>query len=132
MPAADPASASPAAIGPTQTRSALEIFSKIAENWGLTTDQQIALLGSPARSTFFKWKKEGGTLPVDTQERISHVLSIHKALEILLPEPNIADQWMRRSNRAFDDDTALERALSGLAGLYRGETIFGCAARRLR
>lgn len=105
-------------IDTAQTRDALEIFSEIAEHWGLSTDQQINLLGSPARSTFFKWKKEGGTLPADTQERLSHLYSIYKALEILLPDTSVADGWMKRSNRAFAGESALERALTGLSGVY--------------
>ena len=42
--------------------AAMEAFSNLAEDWGLNTDEQITLLGSPGRSTFFKWKKEGGNL----------------------------------------------------------------------
>src|SRR3546814_20291947 len=57
----------------------LDAFTPIAEAWGLSTDDQIRLLGSPARSTFFKWKKEGGALPRDTADRISHLLAICKA-----------------------------------------------------
>jgi hypothetical protein len=33
----------------------------------------------------FKWKKDGGSLPRDTVERVSHLLAIHKALEICYP-----------------------------------------------
>src|SRR3954466_811968 len=103
---------------PDRDRAAFTAFTKLGELWGLSADQQIILLGSPARSTFFKWKKEGGTLPTDTQERLSHLLSIHKALEILVPDIRLADQWVRQPNRAFGGETALERALSSLAGLY--------------
>ena len=112
------AAARPAAIEPARTRETLEIFSAIADNWGLTAEQQIQLLGSPGRSTFFKWRKEGGSLPADTQERISHVFNIHKALEILLPDPRLADMWLRQPNRVFADESALDRALSGASGLY--------------
>ncbi len=108
----------PAAIAPAQTREALEIFVAMADSWGLTTDQQINLLGSPARSTYFKWKKEGGTLPPDTQERLSHLFSIYKALEILVPDQALAGQWLSRPNRIFGGESALERALSSQAGLY--------------
>lgn len=105
-------------IDPARTREALEIFTAIAENWGLSSEQQIILLGSPGRSTFFKWKKEGGVLPSDTQERISHLYNIHKALEILIPDTKLADEWIKRPNRAFDNEAPLDRALTGLAGLY--------------
>lgn len=119
MPASAPAAAaSPAAFEPARTSEILQIFSTIADHWDVPTDQQIVLLGSPARSTFFKWKKEGGTLPSDTQERISHLFNIYKALEILAPDPVLADRWIRQPNRAFGGESALERALTSLAGLY--------------
>ena len=57
---------------------ALDVFTPLAEAWGLSTDEQMRLLGSPPRSTFFKWKKDGGTLPRDTIERISNLLAIWK------------------------------------------------------
>src|SRR3546814_11817057 len=79
----------------------LDAFTPIAEAWGLSTDDQIRLLGSPARSTFFKWKKEGGALPRDTAERISHLLAIWKALQILFTDPQRSDGWLRRSNAFF-------------------------------
>jgi hypothetical protein len=105
-------------VDPSRTSDALRVFTAVADNWGLSIDQQIVLLGSPARSTFFKWKKEGGSLPTDTQERLSHIFSIHKALEIVIPDDGLADQWIKRANPVFGGETALERALSGLAGLY--------------
>ena len=36
----------------------LRAFFKIARDWDLSTEEQIILLGSPGRSTFFKWKKD--------------------------------------------------------------------------
>jgi len=102
---------------PAQT--ALAVFFSIAEAWSLTTDQQILLLGSPARSTFFKWKKEGGLISSDMAERISHLVSIYKALQILFPNPEIANLWLRRSNKYFDDCSALDVMRSGkLADIY--------------
>lgn len=98
----------------------LEAFFAIAERWRLSTDDQIRLLGSPGRSTFFKWKKEGGTVPADTLERISHLLSIWKALRILFTVDERGDQWMRRSNEFFDGSTALDILLNGgVADIYR-------------
>ena len=41
-------------------------FLALAELWRLSTDQQITLLGAPARSTYFKWKKDGGSMSPDT------------------------------------------------------------------
>lgn len=102
--------------------AALRTFFRIAELWGLTAEQQMRLLGSPARSTYFRWKKHGAEqLPRDTLERISYVLGIYKALQILLPDPAAADAWVRKPNAAapFGGRPALERLLSGnVADLY--------------
>jgi len=98
----------------------LEAFFAIADRWKLSTDEQIRLLGSPGRSTFFKWKKEGGALPTDTLERISHLLSVWKALRILFTVDERAEQWVRRSNDFFDGETALDVMLEGgVADIYR-------------
>ena len=91
----------------------MEAFQRLAELWQLSTEDQIQLLGSPGRSTFFKWKKEGGTLPKDTNERISHLLAIFKALEIILPDERVADGWVRRPNAFFKDQSALDVMRNG-------------------
>lgn len=98
----------------------MDAFTKLAEDWGLSTDEQLTLLGSPGRSTFFKWKKSGGNLPQDTIERISHILSIYKSLQILLPNPESADGWIKKPNAYFDDRSALEVMLDGqVIDIYR-------------
>lgn len=102
-----------AAAGDPRDRTALDAFLKISELWGLTADQQITLLGSPGRSTFFKWKKDGGALPSDTVERISHIFNIYKCLNILFPDPARADAWVRRANRFWNEQSALDRMLVG-------------------
>src|SRR5947208_6467308 len=77
-------------------RAALRTFFRICEFWDLDTAQQMKLLGTASRSTFFKWKKEGAAaLPRDTLERISYILSIYKALQILLPNEDAADSCVR-------------------------------------
>jgi len=93
--------------------SELAAFFKVCDRWSLTADQQIVLLGSPARSTFFKWKKERAALSQDTRERISHVISIYKALEILFTDPTRSDGWIRRPNIYFNGKTALDVLLGG-------------------
>lgn len=91
----------------------LEAFSRIADRWRLSTDDQIKLLGSPGRSTFFKWKKEGGSLPPDTVERLSHMLSIWKALRILFTIDERGEEWIRKPNEFFDGASALDIMLQG-------------------
>lgn len=98
------------------SRPALRTFFRIAELWGLSVDEQMALLGVTARSTFFKWKKDAdAVVPKDTLERISYVLGIYKALQILLPDEKAADAWIKRPNTAplFGGRSALDRMLSG-------------------
>lgn len=59
------------------------------------------LLGNPPPSTYFKWKKQqAGNLPRDVLERISYILGIYKALQILLPDPARADGWIKAPNAA--------------------------------
>jgi hypothetical protein len=94
----------------------LRTFFRIAALWKLSVDEQITLLGSPARSTYFRWKKEGATaLPRDVLERLSYLLGIFKALQVLLPDEAAADGWVRRPNDAapFGGRSALDRMLSG-------------------
>lgn len=101
---------------------ALRTFFRIADEWELSSDEARTLLGSPPRSTFFLWKKTGhGQLGRDTLERVSYILGIYKALQILLPDAAAADTWVRKPNAApiFGGKPALERMLSGnVADLY--------------
>lgn len=99
--------------GEVRIPAVMDAFAKLAEDWDLSTDEQITLLGSPGRSTFFKWKKSGGNLPHDTIERISHLLGIYKSLQIVLPEPDSADAWVKKPNAYFDNRSALEVMLDG-------------------
>ena len=114
------APAAPPGAGQSRIPAELEAFFGMAERWRLSTDDQILLLGSPGRSTFFKWKKDGGILPTDTRERLSHLLSIWKALRILFTEDARGEEWMRAPNRYFYGASALDVMLEGsVASLYR-------------
>lgn len=77
----------------------LRAFFPIAAAWGLNVAEQRALLGWPPVSTFHKYKSGNpGTLSFDTLTRISLALGIYKALQILYPEPALADAWVRMPN----------------------------------
>jgi len=101
---------------------ALRTFFRIADAWKLRPDEARRMLGDPPRSTYFLWKRTGaGQLSRDTLERVSYVLGIYKALQILLPQAEAADTWVRKPNAAplFDGRSALDRMLSGnVADLY--------------
>ena len=98
---------------------ALRAFFRLAEQWKLRITEQRKLLGDPPESTFYKWKSgRVGAVSRDVLERISYVLGIYKALQILLPDPEAADGWVKRPNAAplFGGRPALERMLSGNVG----------------
>jgi hypothetical protein len=100
----------------------LRAFANIAEAWRLSIAEQLKLLGIASRSTYFKWRRETSPrLPRDTLERLSYLLGIYKSLQILLPDPKAADEWVRKPNEAalFGGRSALDRMLSGqVADLY--------------
>ena len=103
------------------SRAGLTAFLNIARDWKLSNEEQMQLLGVP-RSTFFKWKEEKtGRLSHDTLERISYILGIYKALQILLPLQTAADDWIKKPNMAplFGGRSALDRMVSGnVSDLY--------------
>src|SRR5215510_12348902 len=79
----------------------LRAFANIAEAWGLTVAEQLKLLGIASRSSFFKWRRETSPrLSRDMLERLSYLLGIYKSLQILLPDPKAADEWVRKPNTA--------------------------------
>lgn len=83
--------------------SPLGFFFLLADIWDLNTDQQIKLLGSPSRSTYFRWRKDGGEVSADTLERISHL------------DPSIrlcASSWIRRNlpSNGSEDPTGISKA----------------------
>ena len=102
---------------------ALRTFFNIAEAWELTTEEQRKLLGGMPRATYFRLRKdaEAAVLARDTLERISYILGIYKALQILLPE-KAADKWIKNPNTAslFGGRPAIERMLAGnVVDLYQ-------------
>jgi hypothetical protein len=93
---------------------ALKAFFNLASEWGLSIDEQLTLLGRPGKRTLYRWKAgDVAGLPHDTLERISVLLGIYKALEILLPVSARAQAWPRRPNEAFGGRSGLEVMLGG-------------------
>jgi hypothetical protein len=97
--------------------AALRTFFRIAQSWQLNAEESATLLGMP-RSTMFRWKKGQAPVPLprDTLERLSLVFGIYKALQVLLPDPERADAWLRQPNTAplFGGRPAMDRLLSGM------------------
>src|SRR5687767_3628594 len=102
---------------------ALRAFFPISAAWDLSVVEQRALLGWPAASTFHKYKSGNhGTLSFDTLTRLSLLLGIYKALQLLYPEPALADAWVRlpNTNEIFGGKPPLTLMIDdGIDGLYR-------------
>lgn len=101
---------------------ALPVFLRIMQAWHLGAAQAAQLLGC-GRSTLYRWKDdpEKAELSADQIERLSYVLGIYKALQILYPTPENADDWVNRPNRnpLFAGRPPIERLLGGqVADLY--------------
>jgi hypothetical protein len=112
----------PAALNtPEAAEAALRTFWRLAEAWKLGTSEQMTLLGV-ARTTLYQWK-QGKVGPLDRHvlERLSYLFGIYSALQILLPVPERANEWLRKPNTApfLGGRSALDRMLGGqVADLY--------------
>jgi antitoxin Xre/MbcA/ParS-like protein len=94
----------------------MRAFFRIADQWRLSPDETMALLGHPSKSTFYNWKNgDVGQIAhsFDLASRISYVLGIFKSLETLYQRPEMADEWVRRPNKAFGGQSAIERMSAG-------------------
>jgi hypothetical protein len=105
----------------TAAVAVLRTFWRLADAWKLSVVEQGTLLGV-GRTTLYQWK-QGRVGPLDRHvlERLSYLLGIYAALQVLLPQPEQADAWVRRPNQAplFGGHSALERMLGGqVADLY--------------
>lgn len=99
---------------PAKVAIALCAFFRLADAWQLSTEEARQLLGEPGRATFFQWKAGHlGRISKDVVRRISWLLGIWKALQILFPQAERADAWIRQPNRAFGGQSALQRMLAG-------------------
>lgn len=84
------------------TDKVLPVIFKIFESWSLTGAQQMALLGLSNEKTFYNWKKNPDRVKLskDLLERVSYILGIYKALQVLFSNPTNADNWMKAENKA--------------------------------
>ena len=95
---------------------ALKAFFKIMDLWEVKAREQRVLLGDIPESTYHKWKKFlTGNLTKDQLDRISYILGIYKALQILIPDNHQSDKWIKQANFAplFGGNPPIERMLAG-------------------
>src|SRR5215831_4767402 len=102
---------------------AIRTFFNVVEAWKLTNEEQRALLGWPSESSFYNYKAgKIAALSYDTLMRISLVLGIYKDLQILYPEPDLADRWIKlpNSNPLFGGRPAMSLMIEGgMDALYQ-------------
>jgi uncharacterized protein (DUF2384 family) len=98
----------------------LRTFLALANLWNLDEEQRLRILGSPSRSTFYGWQKavqerRDITLGFDTLVRISAVLGIWSALQILYGDEKRGIAWLRGPHQAtvFGGKSPLELMTSG-------------------
>lgn len=107
------------AASPTENHLAsvgMKAFLALAKAWRLTDAEARSLLGNPPVAVLRRWEHgQTSDLPQDVLSRISFLLGIFKALNLLFPNPEQADSWLRRPNTAplFSGSTALDRMLVG-------------------
>lgn len=110
----DPVPARRVEVTPEKIAAAMRAFFRIAQAWAVDNEQARVLLGQPARSTFYKWKRgDVRTVPHDTVQRISYVLGIYKALQILFKDAAQAAAWVHKPSEALGGKSALARMLGG-------------------
>jgi uncharacterized protein (DUF2384 family) len=99
---------------PALPANALRGFFQIMDAWGIGADDARIILGAPAQRTYYAWRAGNGVrVSEDTLRRIGYVAGIYKALQILYANPELADGWIMRPNRAFGGQTPLERMRAG-------------------
>jgi hypothetical protein len=96
--------------------SALKAFFNIVEHWGVRDEEARHLLGGVTNGPYYAMKKhpDGRVLDADTLLRISYLIGIFKALNILHGR-QLADEWvgLPNANRIFGGATPLAYMTKG-------------------
>jgi uncharacterized protein (DUF2384 family) len=80
------------------SHAAIEAFFQIVEKWQINNDDAMGLLGGVSHGRYYALKKtRSGVLTQDELTRISFLIGIYKALNILFAR-KLADQWMLLAN----------------------------------
>ena len=103
--------------------SAIKAFFNIMQTWQVRDEDARALLGGTSNGQFYEMKKNAKrTLDADRLTRISYLIGIFKALNILYSK-SLANAWMQRpnTNRIFGGQTPLAYVIKG--GLPAMQTV---------
>jgi hypothetical protein len=94
---------------------ALKAFFNIMARWQVRDEDARALIGGVSNGPFYEWKRDPDrTLETDRLTRISYLIGIFKALNILHGK-RLADEWVRlpNTNPIFGGDTPLAYMIRG-------------------
>jgi len=94
---------------------AVKAFLTISEVWKLRNEQARQVLGGMSNGAFYELKRRWrGTLDQDRMTRISVLIGIFKALNILYSK-NLADRWVQlpNENPMFEGETPLAYMIKG-------------------
>jgi len=95
--------------------AAIRAFFKIMDHWKIRDEDARALLGGISNGRFYALKKKlDGVIDSDRLTRISYLIGIFKALNVLYSR-KLADEWVRipNSNPIFGGDTPLAYMVKG-------------------
>ena len=96
--------------------NSLILFFSIMEKWGVRDEDARELLGGVTNGPFYEMKKspQGKMLDADQLYRISYLVGIYKALNIVHGE-KLADRWVQlaNTNRMFRGSTPLQYMMEG-------------------
>ena len=101
-----------------QGRVAVKLFFGIADEWELTDEQRCVLAGIGSRTTLHNWRKkvdsnEAINISRDTLERLSYLAGIYKGVQLLFTDTAQWKNWVKKPNRDFGGQSALDRMLAG-------------------
>ena len=95
--------------------SALRAFFNIVERWSIRDEDARVLLGGLSNGPYYSWRKDPErTLDTDMLTRVSYLIGIFKALNVLYGE-KLADEWVRLPNQnpIFAGRTPLAYMMAG-------------------
>ena len=100
--------------------AAMKALFKIVDRWNVSDEDARQLLGGISNGSYYQLKANPGstkTLDQDRLERVSYLIGIFKALNILYSQ-RLADQWMQlpNTNPIFAGRTPLDYILRGGQG----------------
>lgn len=101
-----------------------KLITNLFDRWGLSSSDQLSLLGLSAnsRAVLSKMRNGKAAYPAgkDFMDRASYLLSIHKALRLLYPRnPDDRYGWITQRNKAFGQRAPLELMKQNMVGLAK-------------